>query len=215
MDFYDNGASTQELIIASAKKLFFERGVENTSTRDVADRSHVVRNSVRYYFRTKKDIRQAVSADILNRLVDVTVQKLQLEKLSWVVMSFVFWYRFWEDGQFRNYNLQCVGKTDSCETDYRCVYELMYLCFGGTLDYDDFLKENALALEISWDVQERLMVHYAERLMQADFQEAAANELLLSLRLYGIPDALIRARIEDALELLPSLDLKKMSEALG
>lgn len=212
---YDSANSTQELIVDNAKKLFFERGIEKTSTTDIANRSHVVRNSVRYYFKTKKDMQRAVSSDILNRLVDVTVQKLCLDKLNWSIMSFVFWYRFFNDEQFRNYSLQCIGKIDVCESDYRCVYDFMYLSFSGELSYDAFVRENYLALEVSWNVQERLMEYYADRLDQTDFKEAAANELLLSLRLYGIPDAVIRARTDDALELLPSLDLQKMSEALG
>lgn len=212
---YDNGNSTQELIVKTAKKLFLERGVDNTSTMDVANNSHVARNSVRYYFKTKKDMHRAVTDDMLNRLADIIIQKLQLEKLTWVIMSFAFWYRFYEDTQFRKYNLECIGKVEGTERDYHYIYEFMHRCFSGDLTYEEFVEKYYLSMEIGADLQESLMKFFAARLDQTDYKEAAANELLLYLRLYGIPDALIQARIDDALEILPSLDLEQMGKAMG
>lgn len=207
--------STQELILRAAKALFLERGVDNTSTTDIANKSHVVRNSVRYYFKTKKDIQRAVTEDVMNRLANITVQKIQLNELNWVMMSFVFWHRFYNDIQFRNFCLQCIGKQGDVCSDYQHVYEALYRYFPNHVTYEAFIEQNYLALRLSEDVCAHLMEFYSERLEMTDYKTAAANEVRLSLRLCGISDEIISGRLEEAMELLPTLDLEKMGQAMG
>jgi AcrR family transcriptional regulator len=59
--------SSKQLVLESARRLFWEKGYESTSLQDVVERARVRAGSLYYFFRTKEDLLLAV----LDRYVDM------------------------------------------------------------------------------------------------------------------------------------------------
>lgn len=55
-------ATTREHIVEAADRLFYQRGFEHTSFRDIADAVRISRGNFYYHFKTKDDILDAVIA---------------------------------------------------------------------------------------------------------------------------------------------------------
>lgn len=60
---------TEERIIREARRLFIERGFENTSMSDIAQAAGINRPALHYYFRTKEKMFSAVFSDIIASVV--------------------------------------------------------------------------------------------------------------------------------------------------
>ena len=60
---------TEERIIREARRLFIERGYENTSMSDIAQAAEINRPALHYYFRTKEKMFSAVFTDIIASVV--------------------------------------------------------------------------------------------------------------------------------------------------
>jgi TetR/AcrR family transcriptional regulator, repressor for neighboring sulfatase len=63
---------TKALILASARDLFADRGVENVSVRDVARRAGVQHSLVHRYFGTKEDIVREITRAEVESIADIT-----------------------------------------------------------------------------------------------------------------------------------------------
>ena len=60
---------TEERIIREARRLFIERGFENTSMSNIAQAAGINRPALHYYFRTKEKMFSAVFSDIIASVV--------------------------------------------------------------------------------------------------------------------------------------------------
>lgn len=56
----NKGDSNRQRIVAAADQLFYQRGYNQTSFRDIADETGIPRGNFYYYFKTKEDILGAV-----------------------------------------------------------------------------------------------------------------------------------------------------------
>ncbi len=60
---------TEQKIIASAEKLFYQKGKAGTSMQDIADDAEINRTLLNYYFRSKDQLFEAVFRSALSRFV--------------------------------------------------------------------------------------------------------------------------------------------------
>lgn len=62
-------SKTEIKILAAAKKVFMEKGLEATSMGDIAEEAKISRPSLHYYFRTKENLFLAIYKDILEEFM--------------------------------------------------------------------------------------------------------------------------------------------------
>lgn len=68
---------TEQKIVASAEKLFYQRGRAGASMQDIADDAGINRTLLNYYFRTKDQLFEAVFRKALSRFVPSLAAMLQ------------------------------------------------------------------------------------------------------------------------------------------
>jgi len=68
---------TEEKIIASAEKLFYQKGKAGTSMQDIADDAGINRTLLNYYFRSKDQLFEAVFRKAMGRFVPHLAAMLQ------------------------------------------------------------------------------------------------------------------------------------------
>ena len=71
---------TEQKIIASAEKLFYQKGKAGTSMQDIADDAGINRTLLNYYFRSKDQLFEAVFRNALSIFVPTLAGLLQSEK---------------------------------------------------------------------------------------------------------------------------------------
>ena len=84
-------SKTREKLIEVARQLFAHKGVENTTMNDIASASEKGRRTIYTYFKSKRDIYNAVvkneSELIVERLSNIPAQSLSPEEK---LMNFIF-----------------------------------------------------------------------------------------------------------------------------
>ncbi|HEY4193979.1 MAG TPA: TetR family transcriptional regulator [Mucilaginibacter sp.] len=75
-------ASTEEKILAAAKKIFTQRGYEATKVRDIAAEADINLSLVNYYFRSKEKLFEHIMVENVNNLFEKVGPILNNEKLS-------------------------------------------------------------------------------------------------------------------------------------
>jgi len=75
-------ASTEEKILAAAKKIFTQRGYEATKVRDIAAEADINLSLVNYYFRSKEKLFEHIMIGNVNNLFEKVGPILNNEKLS-------------------------------------------------------------------------------------------------------------------------------------
>lgn len=84
---------TKEKILITAKNLFNEHGVENTSAKNIAAAINISDGNLRYYFRTKEDIIYALylqMVDIFDQQLDMGQKQAVALKVIYDTLAFVF-----------------------------------------------------------------------------------------------------------------------------
>jgi len=69
-------SDTEQKIMASAEKLFYQKGKAGTSMQDIADDAGINRTLLNYYFRTKDQLFEAVFRDAMGRFVPTLAELL-------------------------------------------------------------------------------------------------------------------------------------------
>ncbi|MFC4068320.1 TetR/AcrR family transcriptional regulator [Actinoplanes subglobosus] len=64
----------REALVAAARELFLERGVDQVTIDDIADRCDVTRRTVYRYFATREQVALAVEVDVLQRWAQVLAE---------------------------------------------------------------------------------------------------------------------------------------------
>ncbi|WPV01567.1 TetR family transcriptional regulator [Mucilaginibacter sp. cycad4] len=75
-------ASTEEKILATAKKIFTQKGYEATKVRDIAAEADINLSLVNYYFRSKEKLFEHIMVDNINKLFEKVGPVLNDEKSS-------------------------------------------------------------------------------------------------------------------------------------
>jgi len=71
---------TEQKIVASAEKLFYQKGKAGTSMQDIADDAGINRTLLNYYFRSKDQLFEAVFRNALSIIVPTIASLLQSER---------------------------------------------------------------------------------------------------------------------------------------
>lgn len=68
MAMYQKGEFKRDGILSAARQLFYEKGFENTTIREISDRSDTPVGLINYYFKKKQDLARAIYLDFHNAI---------------------------------------------------------------------------------------------------------------------------------------------------
>lgn len=78
----NTGTSTEEKIIASARKLFMQKGFDATKTRDIANEAGINLALLNYYFRSKENLFEIIMKENMGQFMQVISEIVNSEETS-------------------------------------------------------------------------------------------------------------------------------------
>jgi AcrR family transcriptional regulator len=125
----------KEQIIQQIAKLFFEKGYERTSIRDISKALGITNPGLYYYFKSKQEMLFSIIDDLIERaLVDMR-EKIHLiqnpeDKISWIIQSHIKFY-----AEHRAQTKVLVHERSSLEGEYAKIL------MEKETEYVNFFKE--------------------------------------------------------------------------
>lgn len=180
---------TKQIILYEAGKLFKEKGFQNTSTREIAEKSEVTQPNLYYHFKTKEEIYIAVLEDLSSQ-VKVALERIIEEEDGDLLESLLRILNYLRDKHPANFSIMSHDMTYeiSKENHYHLyrVWQEGYIKPLARL-FSRYMKEGSVftAEELS---------HYFYSLIAPfmqkdnDFHKVVTSEKIIYLFVYGILD---------------------------
>ena len=125
---YENGAETKEKIINTCRRLFYEKGFEETSLADISEASGVRRSLIYYHFenqrKAKGTIGMIIYSDILGLAYTEARRYTSEPVLLSILHNYIFNYKFFENENYRRFVTQvCTEVVPEVSYDKIDVYQ--------------------------------------------------------------------------------------------
>lgn len=115
-----NGQDTKEKILISARQLFYEKGYDETTFRDIANLAEINQGSIYYHFRTKSNLGKTIYREIAKENFDIA-RKFFLETTNvltcFLIGSNIYWHMFFKDASYRKFNVAATAEKSNLTVD--------------------------------------------------------------------------------------------------
>lgn len=106
MGKYQNGIETKERILELCRRLFYEKGYEATTFKEISDTLGINQSAIHYHFKSKENILRIIHSDT-GRANNRTVLENTTDENSYLAkMLFdlrVYLYKVWNDEKYRKF----------------------------------------------------------------------------------------------------------------
>ena len=125
---YENGAETKEKIINTCRRLFYEKGFDETSFADISEVSGVRRSLIYYHFENQKKAKSTIGMIIYSDVLGMAYAEAKSQTMEPVLLSvlhnYIFYYKFFENENYRRFVTQvCTGVVPEVSYDKIDVYQ--------------------------------------------------------------------------------------------
>lgn len=103
MGNYENGAFTRQAIVKACKKLFYEKGYQETSYGDICKEAHVNRSTIYYHFRDKDEMRYEVMWEYTVDFKHIAEKYCGRPEYDYIVAVYLLWRQAKKDEKFRRF----------------------------------------------------------------------------------------------------------------
>ena len=98
MGAYENGITTRRVILDASKRLFYAKGVHETTFDDICREAHVNRGSIYYHFKEKKNIRYEVIWEHTLKNLNAAKALCRDDRYAPSLAMYMLWRQMWQDG---------------------------------------------------------------------------------------------------------------------
>lgn len=147
MGNYNAGIVTQEKLINSAKKLFYEYGYDKTTIKAICEDAEILRTGFVYYFKDKAALADHISNDVNTQLFHEIETKLDQHSrqiddlLLFVYGSSLFFLSIMSDPHLNLFYSEVLSKNSEMllgDAFYRKFFKSMYHSRGKNTDSKEF-----------------------------------------------------------------------------
>lgn len=204
---YENGEETRQLILRSAGRLIYEKGLENITFKELADSAHVSRTSVIYHFGNKTNISAELAQQLFTDSMQDVSDILQTDRFSYMIASYIFWHQYLTDEKYRRWVLSTDDASeDELERWMETIYDALMDSFGLSQSLEEFSRENSLAGAVLCGMEMQLCIYVNSHLDQYRFYEVAEEEMGIMARVFRIPEKQISAYLKESRRVLQLVD---------
>ena len=139
MGNYENGAFTRQAIVIACKKLFYEKGYQETTYADICQEAHVNRSTLYYHFRDKEEMRYDVIWEYTIDCKHAAEGYCSQPEYHYILAMYLIWRQTKEDPRFRRFiHGLCVdypvytGKKDFSQYYYVLTDHMWHYFFDRT-----------------------------------------------------------------------------------
>lgn len=204
------GIATKEKIKSVSKRLFYEKGIHETTFADICEEAEVNQSSLYHHFKTKKNIVTGVCFDVMNNNLSITDQTFKNDYASetiYFLTCYADWYLFFNNKHWQKFNTAMYSIIDY--TDYQTYLEtvITYLAFDSNL-HSKF-SETMLGLRTSTYVGaiKELNLFADHNLKDLSYDAVAEYHLAFYYDVFDLPKKSFTQSIKEAKELFDRLEL--------
>lgn len=201
---YENGLDTKAKIIDACKELFYLKGFDKTTFKDIGELASVNQGLIVYYYKTKNilanTIFQCVMTDMMKQIEAAFFDEDNLTR--YFISDFLYFHLLYEDECFRKFIETCClnGALNKNPTvfgeDYQKYYNEIINFFEESYIADVTLKEGLLAVFEGMKDTYSLYICRNHQRMTVDV--AATNYITIYCHLLDIPEDVYGARMLNA-----------------
>jgi TetR/AcrR family transcriptional regulator len=193
---------TEEKILASAEKLFYQKGKSGTSMQDIADDAGINRTLLNYYFRSKNQLFEAVFRKALGRFVpslaailrsDATFEEYVPVLIETIIDTMV------SHPQIPSFVLQELSSNPE-----RMPQIIKEMGIDPQVALDKFTREHPMAVRMGMDPRQFIL-----NLLSVCIFPFAARPVVTEILFHGDREAYLSAMLERK-KLLPEMMMKIM-----
>ncbi|WP_373482063.1 TetR/AcrR family transcriptional regulator [Acetobacterium sp.] len=112
MKKYKKGLQTEQIILQTAKILFYNNGYAKTSMRDICAETGIQLGTLTYYFKKKKDIAERIYSEFIVRLMSFVRTKTYHDKMNGIQLNFhkqiYHYHAIYSDPQTRAFHAEML-----------------------------------------------------------------------------------------------------------
>lgn len=195
MASYGNGLDTKEKILKTAKKLFYEKGYDNTTFKEISTISGINQGLIVYHYKTKANL----AAAVFREYIKTSMKKIEdcfpdVDNLTlYFINDYVYFRLIYEDVSFRNFMNVCCGngflnKEENAVNDETYLVYFWELTDSMTDDMGpdaDLLEAILVAYE---GLKNNYTCHICKNYERFSVREASENYIYIYCRLFGISE---------------------------
>ncbi len=202
---YENGLDTKEKILHAAKCLFYEKGYEATSFKDISSFGKVNQGLIVYHYKTKARLANAV----FREFIKASMQSIEkyfggVDTLTqYFIGDYLYFRLLYDDVSFRNFMETCCDngmlkmKEDAAQDT---VYMKYYWALADQITEDagpDGIMLEGL-LTIFDGLKDNYTCYICRNYQRFSVREAAETYIFLYCRLFGISEEQYGRKMMDA-----------------
>lgn len=204
------GEKKRDLIIDVCKKLFYEKGYNNTTYNDICEAADIPPGTITYHFDSKRGIASAIE-DEYEPQNKIYIERMCANRgyskvLLMAIENFHMWKRDFEDANLRNFLLDVSRERVPSEAAFRAV-KYFYQCVIEELGLEVSDRELRLIVPSQIGMSDAVLVELSRDLTQFTYEEAARFSIRFFLRQLGIADDESERVIAEAREIFKELPI--------
>jgi AcrR family transcriptional regulator len=204
------GIATKEKITSVSKRLFYEKGIHETTFADICEEAEVNQSSLYHHFKTKKNIVTSVCFDVMKNNLSITDQTFKNDYASetiYFLTCYTDWYLFFNNEPWRKFNTAMYSIIDY--TDYQTYFETIF----EYLNIDSYLQtkfsKNILGLKLATCVGaiKELNLFANNNLHDLTYDAVAEFNLTFYYDILDLPHKTFMQSMEQAKKIFDQLEL--------
>lgn len=211
---YENGLDTKAKILNATRTLFYQKGYEATTFKDIASLAGVNQGLIVYHFKTKANLADTVFRDYIKESLG-GVEKMFPERAQltqYFIDDFLYFRLIYENAPFRNFMNTCcsnglINRT-AAEKDaeyYRYYREISDL-FTDDSGLSGIMMESLMTVFDGMKNQYTTFV--CKNYQRYALRDAAETYIFLYCRLFGIREEQYGARMMEAEVLSDQVEMR-------
>lgn len=198
---YENGLETKSRIINTCKELFYTKGFDQTTFKDIGRTAGVNQGLIVYYYKTKNILANTVFQDVMTEMM-TQIDSLFSEEdtlTRYFISDFLYFRLLYEDECFRNFIENCCSNgiltksSVAMKKEYLKYYDEIINYFEDEYIADLTLKEGLIAVFDGMKDTYSLYICQNHKKMTVDV--AATNYITIYCHLMNIPQDVYGAKM--------------------
>lgn len=204
------GEKKRDLIVSVCKKLFYEKGYNNTTYNDICTAADIPPGTITYHFENKRGIASVIE-DEYEPQNKIYIERMCTNRgyskvLLMAIENFHMWKRDLEDPNLRNFLIDVSRERVPSKAAFRAV-KYFYQCVIDELGITVSDKEMRLIVPTQIGMSDAVLMEISRDPDSFTYEEAARFSIRFFLRQLGVADSESEHVIAEAREIFKTLPI--------
>lgn len=151
---YENGLDTKEKILDACRVLFYLKGFEKTTFKDIGESAKANQGLIVYYYKNKNVLANTIFQSVMTQLMKRIQEYFSSEEslVCYFISDFLYFRMLYEDEYFRRFVESCCNNgilnknPETFDEEYKRYYDEMISFMEDSYIFDDSMRDGLLAV---------------------------------------------------------------------